>query len=120
MMEDEKSESPNDHQLDVNQPNNDQHDNPISENNKFKFEPPLFIQRYDYVADLLKKYNCKTYMDIGCAECKLLRYLKNTNQDLNLIIGVDIDKEVLRQGDDILTSQWFDYIQTRERPLEVC
>ena len=43
---------------------------------KVKFEPLLYLQRYDYVKNILIKYDCKTYMDIGCAECKLLRYIK--------------------------------------------
>ncbi len=37
-------------------------DHESSENNKFRFEPPLFIQRYDYVGEILKTYNCKTYI----------------------------------------------------------
>lgn len=87
--------------------------------NRFCFRPPLYIQRYDYVCGILEKYNCKTYVDIGCAECKLLRYLKNTNTELNLMIGIDIDQEVLSNGKEILSNSWFDYIQPRENPLEI-
>ena len=88
-------------------------------NKKFKFEPPLYLQRYNYVLNLLKDYNCKTYMDVGCAECNLLRYAKNsTDLKLNLIIGVDVDDEVLINSEEKFTLL-FDLVQQRDCPLDI-
>ena len=95
------------------------HDLTNEVNKQLRFEPPLYQQRYDYVKEILAEYKCTTYMDIGCAECKLVRYIKNTNTNLNLIIGLDYDVEVLRNGTEKLSSSWFDYIQPREDPLDL-
>jgi hypothetical protein len=93
----------------------------LHEENKlpFKFNPPLYIQRYDYVSDLLKTYKCKTFLDIGAAECKMLRYLKNTSSDLNMIIGLDVDESVLFNAKEKFAVSWFDYIQPKDQPIEV-
>lgn len=89
------------------------------DNHKFRFEPPLYIQRYDFVIKLLKEYNCKTYLDIGCAEGKLLRFIKNSTVDLNLIVGLDQDQAVLDQSKDKYNNNLFDFLQTREEPLDM-
>lgn len=83
---------------------------------QFKFEPPLYVQRYDYLSNILNKYHCTTYVDIGCSECRLVSFLKNTNTVLNLIIGVDIDQVLLENAQYNL---WVDYVQNRNHPLEV-
>ena len=84
------------------------------------FEPPLYIQRYDLVCDLLNKYECKTYMDIGCADTKLIRYIKNTTEMLNLIVGLDLDPEVLDTAKERITGILFDFIHPRQHPLDLC
>ena len=38
-----------------------QHD----EDNAFKFDPPLYIQRYHYISKLIQESNVRTYLDIG-------------------------------------------------------
>jgi hypothetical protein len=38
-----------------------QHD----EDQVFKFDPPLYIQRYHYISKLINEFNVKTYLDIG-------------------------------------------------------
>jgi hypothetical protein len=89
------------------------------DNKKFKFDPPLYLQRYQYVMNLLKENKCKTYMDIGCAECNLLRYAKNsTDLNLNLIIGVDVDDGVLSNAEHKFTLL-YDLVQQRESPLDI-
>ena len=82
----------------------------------FKFEPALYIQRYEYVSNILVQYNCLTYLDIGCSECHLLNFLKNTNSSLNLIIGVDINQTCLENA---CHKMWIDLIQNRNHPLEL-
>ncbi len=95
----------------------DYHHNKHDDNDKhFKFEPALYIQRYDYLSDILVKYDCLTYLDIGCSECRLLGFLKNTNTRLNLIVGIDTDQELLQTAHEKL---WTDYVCKRNHPLEV-
>ncbi len=96
----------------------DDHEFILEQNKLLKFNPPLYLQRYDYVSDLLKKYQCRSFMDIGAAECKMLRYLKNSS-DLNLIIGLDIDESILYSTKEKFSVGWFDYIQCKEHPMEV-
>ena len=70
-VEENKNEI-SDQQKNKNSNINKNKDHEISDelNKKVTFEPPLYIQRYDFVADLLNKYECKTYMDIGCADSR--------------------------------------------------
>lgn len=95
---------------------NQHHSQHDDANKHFKFEPALYVQRYDYLSHILKEYACLTYLDIGCSECRLLGFLKNTNSHLNLIIGIDIDQELLQTAHEKL---WADYIRQRDHPLEV-
>ena len=86
---------------------------------QFKFEPPLFIQRYDFVCDLLNKYECASYMDIGCNDTKLIRYVKNTNENLNLIVGLDLDEDILNDSKEKISGILFDFIHNRKEPLDL-
>jgi small RNA 2'-O-methyltransferase len=85
---------------------------------QFKFNPPLYIQRYFYVSQLVDQFNIKTLLDIGCAECKLIHLLKN-NKNLNLIFGLDIDEQLLRNSKNILEPNSVEYVDKREQPLEL-
>ena len=96
----------------------DEHELMLEQNKILKFNPPLYLQRYDYVCDLLKQYQCRSFMDIGAAECKMLRYLKNSSE-LNIIIGLDIDESILYSSKEKFSIGWFDYIQSKEQPMEV-
>jgi small RNA 2'-O-methyltransferase len=87
--------------------------------NFFRFVPPLYYQRYEFVSQLLLKNNCKTYLDIGCAECKLLKYLKSSNKQLNLIVGLDIDENLMIQSSERMRDAFFDFIFAREEPLDI-
>ena len=84
------------------------------------FDPPLYVQRYAYVSDLLAKYKCTSIMDIGCAECKLIRYVKNANESLSFIAGVDIDVELLTNSKRQFADNVFDLVCEREQPLDLC
>jgi hypothetical protein len=120
-VEENKNEI-SDQQKNKNSNINKNKDHEISDelNKKVTFEPPLYIQRYDFVADLLNKYECKTYMDIGCADSKLIRYIKNTNETLNLIVGLDLDTEILEMSKEKITGILFDFIHPRQQPLDLC
>lgn len=95
------------------------HDISTEISKKLKFEPPLYMQRYDHVCNLLNKFKCKTYLDIGCAECKLIRFIKNSNHDLNLIVGLDIDQQLLDNSKEKFTRILFDFVQPRKQPLDL-
>jgi hypothetical protein len=84
-----------------------------------RFDPPLYIQRYDYVINLLKNLKCATYLDIGCSECKLLCLIKNSNTNLNLIVGVDIDHIVLHEATHKFDCIMYDMIYPRDHPLDI-
>lgn len=86
---------------------------------KFKFEPPLYLQRYDYLCDLLKRLECRTWLDVGCSDCRLIMRVKNFDQNLNLIVGLDIDEELLESSKERFANQLFDFLQPRERPLDL-
>ncbi|KAI8518044.1 Small RNA 2'-O-methyltransferase [Branchiostoma belcheri] len=69
------------------------------------FSPPLYRQRYQTVADLVKKYRPRRLVDFGCAEGKLIRFLK-PEESLEQLIGV-------------IRPLLSDYVQPRQRPFTV-
>jgi hypothetical protein len=85
----------------------------------FAFTPQLYIQRYQYVSSLIEKYDCKTFMDIGCAECKLLRHVRLFNTNVNIIIGIDIDQNLLASSRFLVQPFSLEYIRKRAKPLEI-
>jgi hypothetical protein len=99
--------------------NNHNHQHHHEHQKEFRFEPPLYLQRYDLVRSILEKYGCKTLLDIGSSECKLLKYLKNTKKDLNLMIGLDIDEELLKSSVEKFPKTWCDHMESRETPLDI-
>ena len=90
-----------------------------TEDNLFKFDPPLYTQRYQYISKLLKKYKSKTYLDIGCAECNLIRHVKGFNNEVNLLIGIDLDEDLLEYSKFVLQPLSLAYIKKRDSPLEL-
>ncbi|KAI1302346.1 Small RNA 2'-O-methyltransferase [Halotydeus destructor] len=63
-----------------------------------KFEPPLYIQRYKYVYDLIFKQNppVAKVADFGCAEGKFINYLKAL-PFADEISAVDIEEDALEE-----------------------
>ena len=55
-------------------------------------------------------------MDIGCAECKLLRLLKKEDY-IEELIGVDVDAPTLRMNSHLVKPLVTDYLHPRPRPL---
>jgi small RNA 2'-O-methyltransferase len=97
----------------------DDHDCSSESIRKFRFEPLLYMQRYDYVVKLLNEYKCHTYMDLGCAECKLIRFVKNSVEGLSLIVGVDLDDVLLNEAKSKFHDNLFDFLQPRDQPLDI-
>lgn len=89
------------------------------QNKKLCFNPPLYIQRYNYVSSLLYDFKCKSFMDIGCAECKLIHLLKQANQNLNLIVGLDLDEDALERNKLKFSDNLVDMFHCRENPLDL-
>ena len=52
------------------------------------------------VKNLIEKYNAKTVVDLGAAECKFVHEL--CTMGLRRVIGVDFDYTVLKQGERTL------------------
>lgn len=58
-------------------------------------------------------------VDIGCAECKLLRLLKSEGY-IEQLYGVDIDQSVLEGSQYCIEPLTTDFIHRRAQPLHVC
>ncbi|XP_066293558.1 small RNA 2'-O-methyltransferase-like [Branchiostoma lanceolatum] len=82
------------------------------------FSPPLYRQRYQTVADLVKKYRPKRLVDFGCAEGKLIRFLK-PEESLEQLTGIDLEGEVLDSIRGIIKPLLSDFVQPRPRPFTV-
>ncbi|XP_013405199.1 small RNA 2'-O-methyltransferase-like [Lingula anatina] len=82
------------------------------------FDPPLYRQRYLAVAEILRNRDIKKVLDIGCAECKFLRHLKNSVPSLESIAGLDIDRALLEQNRYIMKPCLRDYVHKRPTPLK--
>ncbi|XP_019640794.1 PREDICTED: small RNA 2'-O-methyltransferase-like [Branchiostoma belcheri] len=82
------------------------------------FSPPLYRQRYQTVADLVKKYRPRRLVDFGCAEGKLIRFLK-PEESLEQLIGIDIEGEILESIQGVIRPLLSDYVQPRQRPFTV-
>ena len=70
------------------------------EDNSPLFSPPLYRQRYYFVRDILLQHEAKSVVDFGCAEPKLLSFLKFTHQ-FESLVGVDLLRLELEQGGEI-------------------
>ena len=57
-------------------------------------------------------------VDMGCAECKLLKSLK-FHRHIESLIGVDIDSSLLESHHHSLQPLVTDYLQRRPRPLKI-
>lgn len=86
---------------------------------RFKFDPPLYMQRYDHLCGLLDRLACRSWMDIGCSDCRLIGRVKNFNRHLNLIVGLDVDEALLDSSRLKFTQHWFDFFQARQQPLDL-
>ncbi|XP_051789063.1 small RNA 2'-O-methyltransferase isoform X2 [Erpetoichthys calabaricus] len=83
---------------------------------RIKFSPPLYKQRYYFVIDLIMKSQPKKVVDLGCADCSLLRKMK-FQQCVEELVGIDINQQVIRENMYLLSPLPCDYLNPRIRPL---
>ena len=66
------------------------------------FSPPLYLQRYEAALSVLRRRPWRRHMakvvDLGCAECKLLRRLGPALPALREAVGVDVDRGLLEDA----------------------
>lgn len=80
------------------------------------FSPPLYKQRYSAVLEVARKLKPRKVVDLGCAECKLLKLLKKEDY-IEELIGVDIDSVPLEMHSNLVEPLITDYLHPRPRPL---
>ncbi|XP_065082183.1 uncharacterized protein Hen1 [Ochlerotatus camptorhynchus] len=90
--------------------------------NKIRFEPPVYEQRYLTVLRLLEldiwKSSFKKIVEFGCAEMKFFTLLK-TLPDVEEILLVDIDEELLCKWQHSVRPLFVDFIQRRPNKFTV-
>ncbi|KAJ8376159.1 hypothetical protein SKAU_G00067390 [Synaphobranchus kaupii] len=82
------------------------------------FTPPLYMQRYQFVVDFVRRHKPKKVVDLGCADCSLLRKLK-FHRDIELLVGVDIDSAIIRQKMYTLAPFPTEYLKPADQPLTI-
>ncbi|XP_006866070.1 PREDICTED: small RNA 2'-O-methyltransferase [Chrysochloris asiatica] len=83
-----------------------------------KFKPPLYKQRYQFVKDLVSQHEPKKVADLGCGDTSLLWLLK-FHKCIELLVGVDTNKDKLQRKKYKLSPLIGDYLKPRERTLTV-
>ncbi|KAL6486002.1 hypothetical protein MHYP_G00053940 [Metynnis hypsauchen] len=83
------------------------------------FSPPLYMQRHQFVVEFVKSCDPRKVMDLGCADCGLLRKLKFHRHGIEVLVGVDIDCAAIRQRAHALAPLSSDYLQPSPRPLTI-
>uniref|UniRef100_W5KST4 Small RNA 2'-O-methyltransferase n=1 Tax=Astyanax mexicanus TaxID=7994 RepID=W5KST4_ASTMX len=83
------------------------------------FSPPLYLQRYQFVIEYVKRFIPRKVIDLGCADCGLLRKLKFHRNAIEVLAGVDIDCAALRERVNALAPLTIDYLQPSPRPLTI-
>lgn len=84
------------------------------------FNPPLYLQRYNYIYDLLFKANprIERLADIGCAEGKFVQFVKKL-PFLTQLLAVDVSKTALEETQYRSAPIPWDYIFGRFVELEL-
>ncbi|XP_039439003.1 uncharacterized protein LOC120420120 [Culex pipiens pallens] len=94
----------------------------FDEENKIRFEPPIYEQRYLTVLRLLEldlwKDSFKKVVEFGCAEMKFFTLLK-TLQSVEQILEVDIDEELISKWAYTVRPLMVDFIQRRPSKFAV-
>ncbi|XP_052094430.1 small RNA 2'-O-methyltransferase-like [Mytilus californianus] len=82
------------------------------------FYPPLYIQRYTFVKEILDTLQPESVVDFGCSECGIFRHLKEVITLLRISL-VDIDLSTLEVNKRRIRPHCYDYLQKRKNPLHV-
>ncbi|XP_038073356.1 dentin sialophosphoprotein-like [Patiria miniata] len=83
-----------------------------------KFTPPVCVQRYIAMKNMVKKLQPQKVLDMGCGECSLLRQLKQ-EQCLEQLTGVDIDADILQSHKYLAKPLMCEYLHPRSHPFTV-
>lgn len=94
----------------------------IDMEDKLKFYPPLYIQRYEAVRAILRQERwsppVSKIVEFGCAELAMFSYFKQIT-DVTNVIMVDIDSSLLEHYHCRAAPLSCDYLCCREKPLHV-
>ncbi|XP_022097447.1 small RNA 2'-O-methyltransferase-like isoform X2 [Acanthaster planci] len=90
----------------------------VTEVIELKFTPPVSVQRYKAVKNMVKKLQPKKVLDMGCGECCLLRQLKH-NDSIEQLTGVDVDGDVLQAHRYLAKPLTWEYLNPRSHPFIV-
>ncbi|XP_055897634.1 small RNA 2'-O-methyltransferase-like isoform X4 [Biomphalaria glabrata] len=82
------------------------------------FFPPLYAKRYRLAVETLTKYDIKSVIDFGCAECHFVKHLSSV-PCLEAIALVDINKELLVSKQKTIAPELRHFIFKRKNPLHV-
>ncbi|XP_077302868.1 hen1 methyltransferase [Arctopsyche grandis] len=87
-----------------------------------RFKPPVYIQRYELVSDLLEDPRWKNkilkVVDFGCAELQFFKFIKNLSE-VTSILEVDYNKLLLEQYCTRAEPLVFNYLCSRSKKLNV-
>ena len=53
--------------------------------------------RYEYVKNLIRKYNATSIIDLGCGDCSFMKEVTQIN-NINRLIGIDLHPTSLAKG----------------------
>ena len=74
----------------------------------------LFVISY-----YLKCFKLLKVLDIGCSEGKLLTAIRIHCSKVEMIVGIDIDKEILRENRFRTKPLMAEYLKKRDTPLKM-
>ncbi|KAL5012431.1 hypothetical protein ScPMuIL_010982 [Solemya velum] len=80
------------------------------------FSPPLYVQRYSFIHDVLTKYQVKSVVDFGSAECKITSHLKHV-KSVERIALVDQDLALIEQRRHSIKPRLHDFVYKRQSSL---
>lgn len=114
-IEDQSNSSHRDDKVIVNSQNKSENENCLGGPS---FYPPLYIQRYSFVKDILDTLQPESVVDFGCSECGIFRHMKEVASLLRISL-VDIDSSTLEVNKHRIRPHCYDYLQKRKNPLHV-
>ncbi|XP_076799435.1 small RNA 2'-O-methyltransferase-like isoform X1 [Clavelina lepadiformis] len=82
------------------------------------FSPPVYIQRYSKVLEMLGKETPRKVVDFGCAECKLLQLIAR-EEYVEELCGVDINSTLLEMSTRKIEPLIASYLNPRPQPLTI-
>ncbi|XP_023660252.1 small RNA 2'-O-methyltransferase [Paramormyrops kingsleyae] len=82
------------------------------------FSPSLGTQRHNFVVDFVQQHKPKKVIDLGCADCRLLRRLRFL-RDVEFLVGVDIKSSSMKKKMHSLAPFPGEYLQPGNKPLTI-